>query len=89
MANEKANQTASVHFREITGIIDRINAIIKQITRDIDRLRVMKEEILDNAELKAELKKIVDVWPGITMESIIADYQRFQSLRDWLEENDF
>lgn len=84
-----ANETAWVHFREITGIIDRLNNNIKQIARDIDRLRVMKEEILDNAELRAELKKIVDVSHDTTMESLVADYTQFQALRDWLVENNY
>lgn len=84
-----ANETAWTHFQGIRGIINRLNNNIKQIARDIDALKVIKEEVLDNAELRAELKKIVDVAHDMTMESLIADYQRFQSLRDWLEENDF
>ena len=84
-----ANETAWVHFREITGIIKRLENSIGQIARDIDRLRVMKEEILDNVKLKAELKKIIDVYPDATMESLIDDYTRFQALKDWLEENNY
>ena len=84
-----ANEIAWVHFREIIGIIDRLNNNTKQIARDIDRLRVMKEEILDNAELRAELKKIIDVYPDATMESLVDVYNRFQALKDWLEENNF
>ena len=84
-----ANEVAWQHFKEITGIIKRLKDNIRQIVSDIDRLRVMKEEVLDNAELRAELKKIVDVSHDTTMESLVADYQRFRALRDWLEENEF
>jgi len=84
-----ANSTAWTHFKEITGIINRIGDNISQIARDIDRLKLMKEAILDNAEFKAELKKIIDVYPDATMESLIADYQRVQALRDWLVENKY
>ena len=84
-----ANETAWVHFREIIGIINKLESNIGQIAKDINRLKVMKEEILDNTELKAELKKIIDVYPNASMESIVADYQRFQSLRGWLEENKY
>lgn len=84
-----ANETAWIHFREITGRINRLNGNIKQIARDIDKLKSIKEDILDNAELRAELKKIVDVSHDTTMESIIEDYQRFQALRDWLAENNY
>ena len=84
-----ANETAWVHFREIIGIIDRLNNNTKQIIRDIDKLRVIKEEILDNTKFKTELKKIIDIYPDATMESLIADYNRFAALRDWLEENKY
>ena len=77
------------HFKQIIGNIDRIKASIKQLAKNIDRLRVMKETVLDDPILKAELKKIIDVYHGATMESLIADYTKFQSLKDWLEENEF
>lgn len=84
-----ANETAWTHFREIIGVIKRLKDSISQFVKDIERLRVMKEEILDNAELRAELKKIVDVSHDTTMESLVADYTQFQALRDWLEENEY
>lgn len=84
-----ANETDWVNCREITGIIDRLNNNIGHIVRDIDKLKSMKEDILDNAKLRAGLKKVIDVYHGATMESLIEDYQRFQSLRDWLEQNNY
>lgn len=85
----EANSTAWTHFKEITGIINRVGDNISQIARDIDRLKSMKETILDNAEFRVELKKVIDVYPDATMESLIADYTKFQGLRDWLEENNY
>jgi len=84
-----ANQTTWEHFQQITGCIERIKNNVSQLKRDIDNLKSMKETILDDAEFKAKLKKVIDVYPGATMESLVADYTQFQSLRDWLEENEF
>jgi len=83
------DNTTWQHFEAIINKIRRLEASIKQIARDIDKLKAMKEEILDNTEFKAELKKIIDVYPDATMESLIADYQRFQDLRDWLVKNNY
>jgi len=82
-----ANETAWIHFREITGLIKRLKDSIEQIIKDIDRLKVMKEEILDNAKLKTELKKIIDIYPGMTMESLIDVYNYYQALKNWFDEN--
>lgn len=84
-----ANETAWVHFREVIGCIKRLEDGVGQIVKDIDRLRVIKEEILDDVELRAELKKIIDIYPDASMESLIADYNRFVALRDWLEGNKY
>lgn len=78
-----------MHFEQITSKVNRIKATIKQIAKDIDRLKGVKEAILDDPELRAELKKIIDVYPDATMESIIEDYNQFQALRDWLQENNY
>lgn len=83
------NETTWTHFKEITRTINRIGDNIREITENIDKLRSMKEAILDNVEFKAELKKIIDIYPGASMESIVENYQRFQALRDWLEENEY
>lgn len=77
------------HFKQITGRIDRIKASIKQLGIDIDKLKAKKEAILDDPILKAALKEIIDVYPGATMTSLVADYNQFIALRDWLEENKY
>jgi len=76
------------HFKQITGRIDRIKANIKQLGIDIDELKLKKEAILDDPILKAELKKIIDIYPGATMTSIVADYNKLIALKNWLKEND-
>ena len=78
-----------IHFKELTSKIDRIKKIIEQLGIDIDALKLKKEAILDDAELKAGLKKIIDVYPDASMESLIADYNQFVALKDWLEENNY
>lgn len=82
-----ATATDWTHFREITEIIKWLNANIRQIAKDIDRLKSMKETFLDDADFRAGLKEIVDISHDTTMESLIKDYQRFQALKDWLAEN--
>jgi len=84
-----SNQTTWQHFKTITECIERIKGNVGQLKSDIDSLKSMKETILDDTEFKAKLKEVIDVYPGATMESLIADYTRFQSLRAWLEENEF
>lgn len=84
-----ANETAWIHFREFLGIISRLNNNISQIAKDIDKLKSMKETILDNAEFKAELKKIIDVYPDTSMETLVDDYTKFKALKDWLVENKY
>lgn len=83
------NETTWTHFKEITELIKRLGDNVSQIARGIDKLKSMKKEILDNAEFKAELKKIIDIYPDASMDSIVEDYQRFQALRDWLAENEY
>jgi hypothetical protein len=77
------------HFKQITGRIDRIKANIKQLGINIDELKAKKEAIIDDPVLKAALKEIIDVYPGATMTSIVADYNKFIALKDWLEENEY
>jgi len=84
-----SNQTTWQHFQEITECIKRIKNNVSRLKTDISRLKSMKETILDDVEFKAKLKKVIDVYPGATMESLIADYIQFQALRDWLEANGF
>ena len=84
-----SNEVAWQHFKKITGCIEKIKDNVGQLKRDIDRLKSMKETILDDVEFTVKLKKVIDVYPGATMDSLIADYIQFQSLRTWLEDNDF
>ena len=83
------NDTTWQHFHGIVNKIKRLEDGIKQVAKDFDELKSMKEEILDNTEFKAELKKIIDIYPDATMESIVEGYTKFQALRDWLEENKY
>jgi len=84
-----SNEVAWQHFKKITGNIEKIKDNVGQLKRDIDRLKSLKETILDDVEFKAKLKQVIDVYPGATMASLTSDYIQLQALRTWLEENDF
>lgn len=84
-----ANETAWQHFGEITLKIGKLKNDIKQIAKDIDRLMKAKEEILGNQKFKSELKKIIDIYPKATIESLNDDCDKFQALRKWMEDNGY
>ena len=84
-----ADLTAWKNFRRITGVINQLENSVKQIAEGIDELKAMKEEILDDPVLKAELKKVIDVYPNASMTSLVADYNKFVALKNWLEQNGY
>ena len=77
------------NFRRIIGIVNQLKNSVKQITEGIDELKTMKEEILDDPALKAELKKVLDVYPNASIQSLTNDYAKFKTLKEWLEDNDY
>lgn len=84
-----ADLIAWKNFRRITGILNQLKNSIKQIVEGIDELKVMKEEILDDPGLRAELKKVIDVYPHATIQSLASDYEEFKALKEWLEQNGY
>lgn len=84
-----ADLIAWKNFRKIIGIINQLNNSVKQIAEGIDELKAMKEEVLDDPGLRAELKKITDIYPHASIQDLADDYSKFKTLKVWLEQNDY
>ena len=84
-----ANEQGWRDFRQITSIIDQANNNVQEINNAIDRLRHDKQEILDDATRKAEVKKIIDIHPLYTIASLTADYQKMVALQTFLVDNGY
>jgi len=44
---------------------------------------------MDDTDRKTELKKIIDVHPDFTIESITVQYLKLMTLKTWLEDNGY
>lgn len=84
-----ADLEAWKNFRRIIGVINQLTNSVKQIAEGIDELKIMKEEVLDNPELRAELKKIIDIYPHASIQDLANNYSKFKTLKVWLEQNDY
>lgn len=85
MANEQAWQD----FKRITRAFMIIPGKINEIHNQIERLKELKQEILDDATRKAEMKKIIDIHPLYTIANLQADYQKIIALQAFLENNGY
>ena len=84
-----ANEQGWRDFRQITSIIDRVKSNVLEINNAIDRLKHDKQEILDDATRKAEVKKIIDIHPLYTIASLTDDYQKMVALQTFLVDNGY
>ena len=84
-----ANEQGWRDFHQITGIMDQVKGNIQEINNAINRLKHDKQEILDDAMRKAEVKKIIDIHPLYTVASLQADYQKMVALQAFLENNGY
>lgn len=76
-------------FYDIINQISGIKQVIRSFHAQIETLKGLKEEILDNPQRKAELKKIIDIYPGYTIASLSAEYTKLIALKTWLEQNTY
>lgn len=83
MSKEQARED----FGTIVGGIKRTLSDVKILAVQIDHVKKLKEEILDDTTRKAEVKKIVDVMLDESLTEIVAKYDKLITLRGWLEQN--
>ena len=84
-----ADLTAWRNFRKIIRTINHIGKYIGRVAEGIDELKVIKEEVLDDPALRAELKKIIDIYPQVSIQGLADDYAKLKALKEWLEQNDY
>lgn len=76
-------------FYDITNQIFGIKDVIKNVDSQIETLKGLKEEILNNPQRKAELKVVVDIYPDYTITSLGAECDKLIVLKTWLEDNGY
>ena len=84
-----SNQQSWQDFNRVIGEFARIQESIKDISRWIGNLEAVKTEIFDDADRKAELKKIIDIHPDYTITGVVAMYQKLQALKTYLIDNGY
>ena len=87
MAN--ADKQGWKDFDDIVNQISGIKQVIKNINTQIETLKGLKEEILDDPLRKAELKKIIDIYPDYTISTLTTEYNKLIALKAWLEQNTY
>lgn len=76
----------------IVGRINRINSDIQEIGRNIEALKEMKKEVMDNPTRKAEFKKILDQHFDDTTNTttkLTNACTKLFALHTWLEDNKY
>ena len=84
-----ANEQGWRDFGQIISIMDRVKGDALEINNAINRLKHDKQEILDDATRKAEVKKIIDIHPLYTITSLTDDYQKMVALQTFLIDNGY
>ena len=84
-----ANKQGWRDFRAFTGLMDSTDSSIVNVYNHIVSLESEKAAILDDAERKAEVLKIVNIHPDYALDSIVAKLQKFNTLKSYLEDNGY
>lgn len=84
-----ANETAWEHFNEFLKLIKRVNNIWTEIEKCSDDFERLKKDVLEDTNGVAELQKIIDVHPSLTVPKLIKEYNRFKALIDYLKNNGY
>lgn len=75
-----ANKQAWEDFSSVVGTVERTKSDVKEVGRNIERLKKMKAEIMDDMARKTELKKIIDQHPDFTIISLGKDFTKLIAL---------
>ena len=69
------------HVGEVVQLQNKLNGTIAGIKALLEEFDRIKKDIIDNPTLKANLKEALAIHPTITIESIVADYQKIKALQ--------
>lgn len=87
-----ANKQAWEDFSSVVGLISQLKKDIQKLGQNIGRLTKMKTEILEDAERKAELIKVLEQHFDDTTNTAIKLKNacvKLEALHTWLEENGY
>jgi len=88
-AQEIINNQAWNDFKNLRN---DIKAVKHQLSSTYERIRDLDEfanEILNDNDRKAELKKLIDQHPDYDLSDIQSRVQKLRALKQWLEDNDY
>lgn len=79
-----ANEQAWIDMRTLISMDTNLNQQVANFKIFFEELKAFKEEVLDDPERKAELKKLIDEHPNWTMAKINNKYQEHKTIYDYL-----
>lgn len=85
----QTTEQAFADLPRITGKYNRILGDIQGIGHEIEYLEELEVEILDDPERMAELKKLIDVHPVLTVTKVKAAIKKLKDLRIHLADNGY
>ena len=86
---QEANLEGWRDFVAFTGLLNSTDSAIQNLYNSIISLQSEETAIIDDAERKAEMLKIVNIHPDYDLDSIVAKLQKFNTLKSYLEENGY
>ena len=79
-----ANETGWEDFNALVSIVNKTKHDIERIGHDFNRILEIKNAIFDDAERKAEAKKVADVHPDFSIAGLTEDFTKLKALNDHL-----
>jgi len=79
-------------FEDLNSFFNRVNHVEQELNSiyvNIGAIERMKQEILDDPERKAALKKLIDLHPDYDLADIAKKITKLSTLKTWLEDNGF
>lgn len=80
----ETTQQAFTDFPTITGKCKRIRADIKHLANEIERLEELEDKILNDTTRKANLKKVIDIYPKLSVQDVIDNVNELKAFRQYL-----
>lgn len=81
----KTTERAFRDFPTLTGKYKRIQGDLRDLYRNLEELETLRSDIMDDAERSAELKKIIDIHPELTVTKIKNEISKLMALKEHLE----
>lgn len=80
----KATEQAWTDQRTISSLHTQLDQCVANYKIFFEELQKFKEEVMDDAERKADLKLVIDIKPGVSMNKITTKYGAHKTIYDYL-----